>query len=363
MVLEDQINDKELEIQEIELDLAKWETEAQCDSVLIDANARMATILLRTKEIQLEIGRAELQLRIEMAQVQGLLNKAQRLSDDLEEAEQLNINLAVARTDPNVRIYRDDTIVNAEESFEDALVQAYRATKVLEYFTSQSYANLEELFLTRMVQYGEYNLNAYLVDLENAFFEFEELYGLPSLRVARISLRDDILDIPYTDTDGTAYSTTERIELMREVLADPSNLDEDGYLSIDFPTTLDELSPLTRVHKVDYVEAEIIGSEIGDTVGRLYLTQKGTSLIHALDDSYIYYRFDERTAVLNPYFNGNKVFDTGVYQSLHFKDRPFVNTNWSLVINQRDEQVNQDIDLQSLTDIRVYVYYQDFTEL
>jgi len=39
------------------------------------------------------------------------------------------------------------------------------------------------------------------------------------------------------------------------------------------------------------------------------------------------------------------------------KDRPL----WELVINQRDESVNRDIDLQSLSDIRVLVFYNDFT--
>ena len=36
---------------------------------------------------------------------------------------------------------------------------------------------------------------------------------------------------------------------------------------------------------------------------------------------------------------------------------------WELVFNKRDEQVNLDIDLNALTDIKLYIYYTDFTEL
>jgi hypothetical protein len=38
-----------------------------------------------------------------------------------------------------------------------------------------------------------------------------------------------------------------------------------------------------------------------------------------------------------------------------------VNTLWELVINRRDETVNKDIDLATLSDVRVLIYYSDFT--
>jgi hypothetical protein len=38
-----------------------------------------------------------------------------------------------------------------------------------------------------------------------------------------------------------------------------------------------------------------------------------------------------------------------------------VNTRWEAVLNQRDELANQDININSLSDIRFYIYYTDFT--
>jgi hypothetical protein len=68
-----------------------------------------------------------------------------------------------------------------------------------------------------------------------------------------------------------------------------------------------------------------------------------------------------RAAVINTIFNGRKIYQPEVYKNDLLRDRPFVNTAWDLWFNQVDEKVNQDIAINSLTDIRLYVYYTDFT--
>jgi len=263
-----------------------------------------------------------------------------------------------------VRIFRNDAVINADVAFEDALKAAYRATRLFEYHSSQSYAALGKLFLTRMVSAGEYNLENYLIELENAYYAYEERFGRPDVRVLVLSLRDDMLKIPYADGDSRTLSQGERIDLMRARLSDPALLDSHGYLTIGFSTSGSALSPLTHNHKIAYVEADVIGSSVGDNVGRLYLRQLGTgSVVSAAGDT-AFYRFADRTAVLNPVFNGNRtVLDPAVYRNYRLRERPLVNSNWELVINQRDEAANQDLDLQSLSDIRLYIYYRDLTAL
>ncbi|MEO1266622.1 MAG: hypothetical protein AAFX99_00900, partial [Myxococcota bacterium] len=61
--------------------------------------------------------------------------------------------------------------------------------------------------------------------------------------------------------------------------------------------------------------------------------------------------------------NGREVFGSDVFRNYRLRDRPLLNTHWELVINQRNEFANQDINLQSLTDIRIFVFYNDFTDL
>ena len=351
---------KQQEIARTDLDTARWQTESQCDAALIDSNARTAGLLLQTKQLQLDALQAEHQIQIAMGDLQGLRNLSRRLQDQLAEAEQMAIDVQAAHDDPNVRIYKDDAIENADATFTDALQEVYRATRVFEYYSSQSYADLEKLFLVRSVQYGDYNLESYLRDIEDAYYSFEEVYGMPSTRVAILSLRDDIVKVPRLDGTGAAIAQSARIDMLRERLRDPSLLDQNGYLTVPFETTLADLSPVTRDHKIAYVQAEIIGSNVGDTLGRIYLRQTGTSTVYSVSGSKIYYRFPERLAVVNPFFNGNRVFTDDVYRNSDFRDRPYLNSSWELVINQRDEGVNQDIDLQSVTDVRVYVYYSDF---
>lgn len=86
-------------------------------------------------------------------------------------------------------------------------------------------------------------------------------------------------------------------------------------------------------------------------------------MIRSVTGDNVYYSFPVRTAVLNPFFNGLRPLSEEIYRSERLRDRPLVNTGWDLLFNQKDEKVNQDIDLASLKDIRLYLYYTDFTEL
>jgi len=357
------IDQTESDISQIQAHNAAYQTEKQCDQIRIDSEAKTKDMVLSLSEINLESLRAQYQLQLALAEISRLHDQATRLQLEQEEVEQMAINVEAARNDPNVRIYKNDAIINADFSFEDALTQVYKATRVFEYYTSQSYAEREQLYLIRMVQYGDYNLENYLIELENAFAEFEEEYGEPDVRVHMISLKNDILNIARTYDDGTAISSADRTALLRAELTDPANLDENGYLTFPFSTRTDQLSPLTRNHKISYIEVDMNVSDWGeDDIGRVYLRQLGTSTVQSVDDEKLFYRFDARQSVVDVFFQGNKnVFDSSIYKSYRFRDRPFANTAWELVINQRDEPVNQDIDLSTLTDIKIYIYYSDFT--
>lgn len=359
---EDAIGVAQQEVRDIQRETARFTMLASCDQAQVDLNARVRTMMLRLKDLDLDALRQDYRLRLAVGEVQGLRNQATRLMAEQEEAEELAINLEAARNDPNVRIYRNDAVITADRTFQDALTEAYRATKVFEYYTSQSYSRFDTLYLVRLVGRGDYSLERYLSELEAAYEVFRENFGVPSTRVAVLSLRDDILAIPRTD-GGPALSQTERISRFRQALVSGSLLDANGYLTIPFTTSLAQLSPLTRNHKVLYLETEIIGSNVGDPVGRIYVRQTGTGLVRPVMGDPRSYRLPERTAVVNTFFNGVRSFSPEVYRNDRLRDRPFINSYWEFVLNQRDESVNQDVDLQSLTDVRVYVYYTDFTAL
>jgi hypothetical protein len=90
----------------------------------------------------------------------------------------------------------------------------------------------------------------------------------------------------------------------------------------------------------------------------------GTSSVIPLGDGLTqYYTFPERLAVINPFF-GNKpdYIDPVIYRNRRMFDRPFANSRWELVLNTYDEEVNLDLNLYNLDDIKLYIYYNDFTE-
>ncbi|MBN1773932.1 MAG: hypothetical protein JXB32_21915 [Deltaproteobacteria bacterium] len=344
---------------------ARFELSQECDIARIDSDAAVINLYIETTEIEIDILKAYYEMKLAFDGLEALRNQAKRLEVEQQDVEQLAINIEAARNDPNVRIYKNDAVINADRAFNTAIREAYKATRVYEYYTSQSYAKLDQLFLIRMVAAGDYNLEYYLTELSDAFYVFEETYGNPDVRVDVISLRDDLLNVPRLAANGEALSEAERLQVFQQMLMDPARLDEHGYLSIPFSTDLDGLSPLTRNHKISHVEAEIVGSDTGDTLGRLYLRQRGTGTVHSVTDDSLYYVFPERTAVINTFFNGDRgSFSTDeIYINRRLRDRPYSNTLWELVFNQRDEAVNQDVNLASLNDIRLYVYYTDFTEL
>ncbi len=349
-------------------DMAQYEIDSltltgnlQCQAFEADGKAVIGKLILESMEVELEALRADYALRLAVAEVQKGANNAQRLQAQQEETEQLSINIQAAQNDPNVRIYQNDSVINADVSFNDALSMAYRLTRVFEYYTSQSYAKKEQLFLIRMVTAGQYNLENYLLELDNEFLAFQEQYGNPDLRVMSLSLRDDIMKIPYVGEDGSALSEQARITRLQQRLSDVRNLDSNGYLTIPFSTNMKALSPLTRDHKIHHVEVDLQGGRMGDQVARVYLRMAGTGLVRNVSNDTDYYVFPSRLAVLNASLQGTKVYDPDVYRNYRFRDRPLVNTLWELVLNQRDELANQDIDLKTISDMRVLVYYTDFT--
>ena len=116
---------------------------------------------------------------------------------------------------------------------------------------------------------------------------------------------------------------------MRDALSGPGRyLDENGYLTIPFSyRTSTELSPLTRNHKVLYfIEAEIIGSDVGDTVGRLYVRDSTGTNVDRVGGRTSGCTTASRigSAVLNPFFNGNRIFEPDGVPKLVPAARPAV---------------------------------------
>ena len=339
--------------------------DSQCELARIESAATIKNMVIDMLTADRDILKGALELQVAYSGLEKSINNSKLIRAEYEEIWQQRINVEAARNDPNVRIYQNDAVINADKAFNVALRDAYRATKVYEYYTSQSYAHLIDLFLVRMVSSGDYNLENYLVGLETSFYEFEEQYGNPDTRLLVVSLRDDVFRIPeYSEENpGIALSQSQRKRLFVQELTKSENMTTHGY-SISFNTRLDQLSPLTRNHKILYAEAQIVGDNTGDEVGRLYLTTTGTGTVYAVTNDKQYYRFPPRTAVVNTFFNGEKVIDNSeVYAARKLRDRPLANSEWKLTFDPTGESVNRDIDVASISDIVLYIYYSDFTSL
>jgi hypothetical protein len=348
-------------IQDIDNGVMEQDVLTECTAAEIDVQYTVRDLMRQAAQLQLQMAQQLIQFKSDAGQITKDVNQATLLQQQENDSTQLAINVEAAQNDPNVRVYRNIAVIEADRTFNDALQNAYRATRVFEYFTSQSYAHLGDLFLVRMVSSGDLTLESYLAGLGEAYIEFQQQFGQPDTRVVTLSLKDDLLAIPKLGPQGQALSLADRNAQFYARLQSPDLLDGNGYLTIPFSTDLTAVSPLTSNHQIAYVEAEFIGSDLGDTQGRVYVRQKGTGTIRPLAGDNAYYSFAPRTAVVDGFFNGTKYFTPDIYQNTRLDQMPFANTAWELVLNQKDETVNKDISLAGLSDIRLYLYYTDFT--
>ena len=333
----------------------------------IASQNRLTKLTLDLQAYVLQALRSQYNMRIAYSGIERLRNKAKRLIREQEESLAMLSEVNAAANDPNQRIYKNDTVIAAERTFDDALKEAYRLTLLYEYYTGQTYKRKGNLYLVRMIGKGDISLESYVSRLEQAYRDFGESNGKPDLRVAVISLRDDVMKIARKDKAGRPLTLTERVAEFQRRMTDRNNLNQEGYTSFSFNLSVTGdssiVSPITFNHKLMYLEAEVVGGEIGDSVGRVYVRQKGTGVVRLSGtDEYKFYALPTRTAVVNPYFNGTKVFAHEIYRNFRLSDRPLGNTQWEIMFNQSTEKSNQDINLNSVNDIRIYVFYNDFTK-
>lgn len=350
----------EARINDVERDIVEHDILEECEAAKIDTQYVVYQLNRDITEAQIELLKSQIQMKLHLSAILAHRNGATSTLAAWEKTRAHAIDVAAAWNDPNVRIYKNDAIVAAETTFDKAVREAYKATKVYEYYTSQSYADLEKLFLVRMVSSGPYPLDQYLTDLETSFNEFDQEFGNPDMRVMVVSLRDDILGIPRLGPDNTAITQDERKELMREALEDPRYRNGEGSLVFPFGTSIDKVSPKTLAHKVYFMEAEILPA-MGDGLARVYLAQRGTGVLRNTEGGLNYVSLPERTAVLDVFFEGDRALTPEVYRNERLRERPLINSGWELGIDTKGEDVNGDLELGALDDIRLYIYYTDFT--
>ena len=345
----------------IDLSTARWVTRQQCTELLIESNYTTSNLVRSLAELQVRALRTTHEFALAQSRIQRLRLEAQRMQEEQRRAEQLVIDVEAARNDPNIRIYQNAAVLNADRSFQRALEYAYRATLMFEYYSSQSYGKKDALFLVRMVSRDFYNIDNYLDELEDEYEAFRGQYRTRASRVRRISLRDEVLNVPLRDRTGD-LSSARRAAAFREALTSSRLLDRDGRLTIPFRTYREQLSACTFNHQIGSIETVFFGAPLGDADAEVWIRQDGIGEIRRVTHDVARYRLPDALMVARPYVANDPHYDPSVYRSYEFRERPFVNTSWSLVFDQKNNPDNQDVDLNNVENIVLYVHYSDFTD-
>ncbi|MED5464975.1 MAG: hypothetical protein VX699_10000, partial [Myxococcota bacterium] len=356
---------QEEKLRDLEEEKFQVEGEQQCKMLEHEGEKAIRDVLIGMESARIEVAQGKKRLDIAGQKVESLWQGAQRLISELAEMRELTINKQAARNNPNFRIYRDDSVRNAEIAFKKLLAEAYKSTVVFEYYTSQSYAFRNELYLSRMINFGEYNLQNYIYDLEDAFWEFEDHFGLPELRVLPLSLKDDIFPGMRVNQDGKAFSAREMEDSVEKWLE--SSLSEDGVATLSFQIGPQFISPGTRVHKVSYVEACVEQQTAAAAQHpRIYLDMAGTSSVWALGSDFtdLFYDFGGRPSVVTARWCSGSDYnwDPKIFQSQKYTQRPLFNTKWDLKINFTTEPANQGYGPEDFDDLKLFFYYHEYTD-
>ena len=67
--------------------------------------------------------------------------------------------------------------------------------------------------------------------------------------------------------------------------------------------------------------------------GQIFDAQSKALYEIGIDGDLDFYSLPKRTAVINAFFSGDKVYDPAVYKSFRFSDRPLFNSRWDLILN------------------------------
>jgi hypothetical protein len=329
----------------------------------IDGKKQLRDILIGMETARVEVAKGVRRLQAAGQRVESLRQGAERLMSEVKEVRELSINKQAARSNPNFRIYKDDSVRNAEIAFKKLLTEAYKSTVIYEYHTSQTYPERDNLHMSRMVDYGEYNLQNYIYDLEDAFWAFEDHYGLAELRVLPLSLRDDIFESMRVGPNGKAFSERAVKDSVEEWLN--RSMDETGRAMLSFNIGSKHVSPSTRVHKVAYVEACIEKQTASAAQHpRIYLDMSGTSLVWALGGGWRDYDFGGRPAVVTARWcsGSDYSWDPKIFRSQKFTQRPLFNNQWDLSINFTGEPANVKYGPDQFDELQIFFYYFEFTD-
>jgi hypothetical protein len=346
-----------------------------CDELQIDTQYIVRDRLRDLAEHNEEVTGLARTIKTTVGEVLTLRNLVTDTEATRTEQRQLAVDLEAARNDPNVRLYRNAAVMEADRTFDAAVKAAWQATRGFEYYTNQTYGARGDLAFVRMVAAGDTTLEAYLDGLDDAFFEFEERAGNPDLRVEVISVAEQLR--PRCDdfvASDVALTVADRAEGFRCLLESTAR-DANARMVLDFRTDLRRLSPLTHNHKIRFIEVELVGEGLGDDLARVYLRQKGgqdLGVLRAADGRDTTYTLPQRTAVVNASFSGDRTLADAIlrldevtgdyYRSERLRDRPLHHGGWELVLDLHNESVNRDIPIEHLEDIKVYLWYTDFTE-
>ena len=235
-------------------------------------------LILEKKVVEIDWAIAQQNYQQEVARFQNVLGRTIKAANDWFKSKYFE--RTSPWTDPSFRLIRDKTAIQADQVFDLALEDVYKAMKALIYFTNTrditfntnlQISRPEELFQVRTAS----DLQLALTDLNQFYINWREIYGLepPSQRQTTISLRD--------------FFGRETNQEFHDFLNDPSNRDDNGNLNLELSTSLLNQNQVFSSNvfndQIINIQIRVSGNSLNTDKVLIYLSQEGPSYLRTKD--------------------------------------------------------------------------------
>ena len=249
---------------------------------VINGMAVVQSMMVGLAEAELTMTQAAIRATTAGIQIATLRSEIEQLRGE-SSLQESRITMGLAN-DPSFRVLRNRAVERAIRSRDTALLGVYLSARAYEFETNTSLAQIDSILVPAL---RASDVARFADCLPSSYTAFRTAYGAAQSFSDEISLREDVLGIRGPIVDDVTGETLSEAVQFRRALFQPSNLGPDGTVELSFGTNLSRgnnlFSTMVCNDQIRSIQVRLVGDGLGDDTARVYLSQRGTSVMRGCE--------------------------------------------------------------------------------
>ncbi len=249
---------------------------------VINGMAVVQSMMVGIAEAELTMTQAAIRATTAGIQVATLRSEIEQLRGE-RSLQESRVTMGLAN-DPSFRVLRNRAVERAIRSRDTALLGVYLSARAYEFETNTSLAQIDSILVPAL---RASDVARFADCLPSSYTAFRTAYGAAQSFSDEISLREDVLGIRGPIVDDVTGETLSEAAQFRRALFQPSNLGPDGTVELSFGTNLSRgnnlFSTMVCNDQIRSIQVRLVGDGLGDDTARVYLSQRGTSVMRGCE--------------------------------------------------------------------------------